>query len=388
MMRSWRTAGAAAGLLLAAAILPGDASAQGGPASVAVDPVTLVEVAETQTLIARLVAVNESTVATRIPGIVSEVSVQVGDRVAKGDAIAELDRELLAIEQRGAEAMLLQAEAGLGAAQANVDLAEQVYERTTRLRGSAAFSQGRFEDLATEVARATAELARAEAALAVARTSVATARYREENATIRAPFDGVVVARLAGPGDYLQAGSPVLRIIDDLTLEVEADVPTEIVAGLDPGDAVSAIVDDGTVARAIVRAVVPSESPATRTRPVRFTIDVEGTTKPLAAGQSVILRAPVGPPREALSVAKDALVQQSGGWIVFVAEDGKATPRRVTIGAAAGGRFEVQGDLEAGELVVVRGNERLRPGQDIAYEAPAAAVASDAAQATGERATN
>ena len=289
--------------------------------------------------------------------------------------------------------MLLQAEARPQAPpEANVESRpSKVYERTTPLRGSAALQAGPLRDLADGGRPGAAERrprpeARASPSAATqASQRRATAR---KNATIRAPFDGVVVARLAGPGDYLQAGSPVLRIIDDLTLEVEADVPTEIVAGLDPGDAVSAIVDDGTVARAIVRAVVPSESPATRTRPVRFTIDVEGTTKPLAAGQSVILRAPVGPPREALSVAKDALVQQSGGWIVFVAEDGKATPRRVTIGAAAGGRFEVQGDLEAGELVVVRGNERLRPGQDIAYEAPAAAVASDAAQATGERATN
>lgn len=388
MMRSWRFAGAMVAVLACSMPGPHPAAAQGRPAAVAVDPVSMVEVAETQSLVARLVAVNESTLATRIPGIVSQLSVRVGDRVAKGDPVAELDRELLEIELRGAEATLLQAEAGLRAAQANVDLAQQVYERTTRLRGSAAFSQGRFEDLATELARANAELARAEAALAVARSSLETARYREENATIRAPFDGVVVARLAGPGDYLQAGSPVVRIIDDLTLEVEADVPTEIVAGLEPGRAVSAILDDGTVGRAVVRAVVPSESPATRTRPVRFTIDLGGTTKPLAAGQSVTIRAPVGQPREALSVSKDALVQQTGGWVVLVAEDGRATPRRVTIGAAIGGRFEVIGNVSAGELVVVRGNERLRPGQPIEFEAPAAAVASGSATAPADGATN
>lgn len=387
MMRAWLTAGAAAAFVLVA-LMPAAALAQGRPAAVQVDPVSVVEVAETQALIARLVAVNESTVATRIPGIVAEVAVNVGDRVAKGQTVAELDRELLAIELEGAEATLLQAEAGLNAAQANVDLANQVYERTTRLRGSAAFSQGRFEDLAKELARANAELARAEAALAVARSGLATARYREENATIRAPFDGVVIARLANAGDYVQAGGPVVRVLDDRTLEVEADVPTEIVAALDPGDTVSAIVDDGTLGRATVRAVVPSESPSTRTRPVRFTVEFEATDKPLAAGQSVTVLAPVGDPREALSVSKDALVQQAGGWIVYVVEEGAAAPRRVRVGAAIGGRFEVEGEVSPGDLVVVRGNERLRPGQPLAFEDPREAVASGSASAPGDRATN
>jgi hypothetical protein len=121
---------------------------------------------------------------------------------------------------------------------------------------------------------------------------------------------------------------------------------------------------------------------------VRFSLGFDGTTKPLAAGQSVTILAPMGGPREALSVSKDALVQQAGGWIVFVAEDGKAAPRPVTVGAAIGGRFEIEGGLSAGDLVVVRGNERLRPGQPIQYDDPAAAVASGSATASGDQATN
>jgi multidrug efflux pump subunit AcrA (membrane-fusion protein) len=63
---------------------------------------------------------------------------------------------------------------------------------------------------------------------------------------------------------------------------------------------------------------------------------------------------------------KDALVQARGGWTVFVAEDGKAQPRAVNIGVALGDQYEVLSGLAPGDQVVVRGNERLRPGQDIA----------------------
>ncbi|MEO1103818.1 MAG: efflux RND transporter periplasmic adaptor subunit, partial [Pseudomonadota bacterium] len=260
----------------------GSASAQGRPAGVEVDPVSVVEVSETQPIIARLVAIEESVVATRIPGIVAEIYVRVGDRVKRGDPLVSLDTELLNIELRGAEATLTQAEAGLKVAEANEDLAEQVFQRTQRLQGSAAFSQGRADDLAKEFASKAAELASAEAALAVAKSQLEEARYRHNNATVRAPYAGVVLERSANTGDFLIVGGPVARVIDDSRLEVEADVPTEIVAGLQPGDTVSVFTDDGAPGTATVRAVVPAESTATRTRPVRFSMTETASQKALA----------------------------------------------------------------------------------------------------------
>ncbi|MEM0907641.1 MAG: efflux RND transporter periplasmic adaptor subunit [Pseudomonadota bacterium] len=368
------------------AALMGSAQAQRGPARVQVDPVSVVEVAETQPIIARLVSIDESVVATRIPGIVGEVYVKVGDRVEAGDPLAKLDTELLLIELEGAQAVLTQADAGLQVAAANEDLAEQVFQRTERLRGSAAYSAGRADDLAQELARTTAELARAEAALAVSMAQVQSARYRMTNSVVRAPFPGVVLARSANPGDYLTVGGPVARVMDDLNLEIEADVPSEMVAALSVGDKVSIVMDDGAPGLATVRALVPAESQSTRTRPVRFTIDTTDSDKPLASGQTVTVLAPVGPARDVLSVAKDALVQQVGGWIVYAAVEDRATPRPVTLGTAIADRFEVRGNLQPGDLVVVRGNERLRPGQPIAFEDPGGSVVSGSASTPGTQA--
>jgi len=72
---------------------------------------------------------------------------------------------------------------------------------------------------------------------------------------------------------------------------------------------------------------------------------------------------PVGGSRDAVTVSKDAVTQRNGQNMVFVSNNGRAQPRPVTTGEATGSRLVVVSGLKAGDLVVVRGNERLRPGQ-------------------------
>ncbi len=115
-----------------------------------------------------------------------------------------------------------------------------------------------------------------------------------------------------------------------------------------------------------MRAVGVEESPQTRTRPVRFIPLFGETVKRLADGQSASLELPIGPPRTVLTVHKDAVIHGKGAPVVFVVEDGIAKMREIVLGEAVGPRFEVRAGLARGELVVVRGNERLTSGQPVA----------------------
>ena len=109
---------------------------------------------------------------------------------------------------------------------------------------------------------------------------------------------------------------------------------------------------------------MPEENPLTRTRVVRFTPNFKnGAT--FATNQSVTLHIPAGPTRTVVTVHKDAVLNRSEGALVFVVVNGVARPRPVRLGEAVGGRFEVIDGLKPGEKVVVRGNERLRPGQKV-----------------------
>jgi RND family efflux transporter MFP subunit len=165
-------------------------------------------------------------------------------------------------------------------------------------------------------------------------------------------------------------GAPVLALLDDTSLEIEADVPSVQARTLEPGTVVGASLEGGERLGATLRAVIPDENPLTRTVAMRFGLDRSTLDRAVSSGETVTVEIPIGVVRDVVTVSKDAVLRRGPGDMVFVAEDGVAKPRNVELGEAVADRFVVQEGLEPGELVVVRGNERLRPEQAISYEQP------------------
>lgn len=359
----------AAGLLLVAcAVVQAPEAAAQQAALVHVDPVIDEPLAQTAPVIGRLVPRQISVVAARINGPVDEVMVDVGDRVEQGQAIAAINPARLAAEVALRRAEVSENEAELLAAQARLGLTRQEFQRVTSLQASAAFSQARYDEAAESVNRDISLVAVAEARLQAAGAALQQAEIDFYNATIRAPIPGVVSERHADAGEYLSVGAAIATIVDDTELEVEAAVPTTRVAGLAPGVRVELTLDDGSQHEAVVRALVPLEDSQTRTRIVRFEPEFGDVDKDLAGNQSVTIMVPVGEPRRVVTVHKDAVLPSPSGHLVFVVEDGTAEPRPIEIGEAVGNRFEVLEGLSPGELVVIRGNERLRPGQAVTIQ--------------------
>ncbi len=344
---------------------PEPAFAQANAMRVRVDRVKLVPLSQTVPVIGRLVAQQIGVVAARINGPVDAFEVKVGDRVKAGQVIAALNDTAIAARRDLYAGKLSEVRAELAVKNAELALARQNYKRHEKLKKSAAFSQARFDDAKQNVTIAMAEARQAETAIAAAQADLNLAEINLYNAQVRAPYAGVVTERLTEAGAYVQVGGPVVRMIGDQTLEIEAEVPFRRLAGIEPGVEVRLWLDDGTEHSAVVRALLPSENPLTRTRAVRFVPNIGATLRPLAHDQSVTLDIPIGPERQVLSVHKDAIVTRQGKDTVFVAKGGEVQARPVRLGVAVGSRMEVLDGLGEGEQVVVRGNERLRPGAKI-----------------------
>lgn len=340
--------------------------AQGRAAAVGVQTVELRQLAETIPVFAEVTTARDGAVASRVAGNVDTVHVLAGTWVQKDDPLVTLNRDLLEILVAQSAAQMAEAEAGIATARVRLDRTQTALNRIEALRASNAFSEGRFDDAQANMLEAQSQLAESIAREKSSEAQLAETRYQLERSLIKAPFSGVVIEVNTIPGAFIQAGTPVVRLLDTNAFEVTAGVPAQYVAFLSPGQVIKGSTETGRLLKLQLRAVLPIEDTATRTRAVRFTTSDLSKLKNVAVGQSLTVLIPVGVSRDVLSVPKDALIQAQGGWTVFVALDGKAQPRSVTLGVALEDRYEVLNGLEAGDLVVVRGNERLRPGQEIA----------------------
>ena len=328
---------------------------------VKVDAVKNEPLSQTIPVIGRLVARQAGSVAARTQGAVARFLVEVGDRVAAGQVLAELDTDELLVGRDLAASRLAETQAKFKTKQASVTLARQERVRLERLKGTQASNKARYEDALQAEAVAIAGVGEGRAAIAISQGALRLTDLALAHAKVKAPYAGVVTQRLSEAGAYVQKGQDIVRMVGDEVLEVEADVPAERCAGLTPGVVVRLQLDDGSEHQAKVRAVIPEENPLTRTRAVRFIPDFANTARQYAVQQSVTVHVPLGAARTVLSVHKDAVTKKGKQSFVYVVIEATAKLRPVQLGEAVGNRFEVLGGLEEGEVVVIRGNERLRP---------------------------
>lgn len=355
----------AAALAAAVPALSGGAAAQ-QPSLVVVDDVRHEPLAQTQPVLGRFVARQGGEVSARIAGPVTEMRVDVGDRVKAGDVIAVLDLDRLRLQRDLAAATEREMTALAASARARLAKRRQDLERLEAIRESAAFSQARYDNAVQDLAIDEGAAAAAAAALARVRASLRLAEDDLADGEVAAPYDGVVVTRHTEIGAWVGVGAPVATLLNEGDLEIEVDVPYNRIAGLAPGTAVAIALADGSPYAAAVRAVGAEQNAITHTRQVRFTPEITGAEVANAAGESVSVDLPLGAPRQVVTVHKDAILKRQGLSLVYVVNgEGAAEIRPVELGEAVGPRFEVLGGVAVGEATVIRGNERLRPGQAV-----------------------
>jgi RND family efflux transporter MFP subunit len=334
--------------LLAQAPRPADGPP---PAPVEVSSVIEKEVVTSVTLIGTGEAWIETVVASEQSGLVSDMLVEEGDRVGKGQPLCEQDtKEIkLRIEASRAE---------LGEAEVLKEQAESDYDRQRRLFAINSVSEKAYED-----AKFTAEAARKR--VSRLRASLSVLEEQLNNKRTRAPVSGYVVQRHCLVGQWLGEGEPVATIVALDPVLFKVPVPERYISAMKKGETAQVTFDalPGKTFQGRIYAVIPRGDDASRTFPVHIEIgNPEGLIKPGMLGRATI---PTGERQRAVLVPKDALVLTSTGTVVYTVVDQQARLVPVKTGAEHGSDIEVEGDIEPGLAVVVRGNERLRPGQPV-----------------------
>jgi RND family efflux transporter MFP subunit len=186
----------------------------------------------------------------------------------------------------------------------------------------------------------------------------------------------VVVTEHTEVGQWLDQGDPVVELLDLSTVEVTVPVPERYIAEVRRGEAASLSLDalPGRSFAGRVVHIIPQADTSSRTFPVK--VEVANPDGHIKSGMFARVTLPVGKGRRALVVPKDALVSRGPVSLLFVVADGKARQVAVKRGQATGAWVAVEGPVEEGQFVVVRGNERLRDGMPVVVMPPEKAGAT------------
>ncbi len=298
---------------------------------------------------------TESVIAGEVDGLVVEFPVREGDRIQKGQVLARLRTANLELRLRAAEADLREAEARLKLAERNLERAQELFD-------SKVFSQQELDQPFYESVALRGRVERLRADIDLTRDDI-------ERCTIQAPFPGVVVAERTEVGQWLGRGDPVVELMSTEDLEVSVDVPELHFAQLRVNTRVT-IEFEALRGRAVpgaVSAVIPRADPEARTFPIKVRFANPGGQA--APGMLAQVSFPGGEPHSATIVPKDGLVLSGSEQMVFVIDDDNtAKPIPVRAGTGVRDWVEVRGPVQAGQRIITRGNERLRPGQAVAGE--------------------
>lgn len=284
----------------------------------------------------------------RISGKVAERRVQAGDRVKKGQVVATLDPADLTLQRETAEAELAAAKASEKSSSAEL-------MRVIELRAKGWSTEQALDRQRAALEEATGRRLRAERQLELARNAQSYAELLAED-------DGIVVSTSVEPGQVLAAGQPVLRIAKDGLREALVAIPEQEMDDIRKALAEASLwTDPGRSYPAKLRELSPAADPLTRTFQARFTLEGLPADAPLGMSASLSVR-----PAEELRVARlplAAILNEGKGTEVFVVEaSGELKRKAVQISAYEARDALVSSGLADGDLVVVLGVHKLKPG--------------------------
>lgn len=356
-------------------------------------------------------ATRNATLAFQVPGLIVQLPVKEGQKVAKGDVIAQLRKDEFEARLKTLQGQLDQSRAGLRSLQQGARPEEQ-----RRLEAQVRAAEARLVSARSDFERherglrsaviARADYDRAEAAYRVAQEDLKSATQllekgtvgREEDieameaqirglegrvveaniqladSTLRAPYDGVIAQRFVEEKQNIQAKAPVVRFQDIDEIEVAVDVPEAVMVGdIRTADIVELFAEfsgaPGLRFPVHIREIGQVADPVTQTFRVRVAMKAVPDIR-ILPGMTATVTARyrrAGILGDRVRVPITAVMQQPSGeqvaWILGA--DGTVSPRPVKLGAALGDRVEIAEGLRPGDRIVVAGVRFLRDGMKV-----------------------
>jgi len=341
----------------------------------------------------RVAAGSVTAITATVNAVTTLENLKLGDRVKKGQTVAQQDatdlrHRLALLEAQKGEAQLRRDEA-VTSISGDEEILRLLEEQLSLLTGRAeraqtlvsrnALAADAAETAQTAVINARQQIAQRRATLAsrgaqlrlaeaaMARLAIEIKQVEADIAATRitAPRDGQIVFLVPASRGYSREGDVLMRTRAQSDYEIEAEIPLDFLQFVARSKSIEATDYAGQDVTLVPRVFLPVQNLRTGTQTIRFAIEGELPRSLRAENAPITLKVPTTSPAPVVTVPKDAVIPVSGGHVVFVAQEGVAVQKRVRLGNAVDDSFVVLSGLQAGEQVITRGNEGLVDGRKI-----------------------
>ena len=315
---------------------------------------TTMEIAPVIEVAGTVISRDDAQLSAEVAGRITWMA-EVGQYVEKGEAVATIDDSRLKLQKR-------EAESNVKAAKTRIGYLGKESNRLKQMAKKQHTSQTVLEQTLSDHDVALAELDAAKAQLALISDSL-------EKTNVSAPFNGYVTERYKMPGEHVKIADEVLHLVGIENIEIEASAPLMYVRYVQKGTELQ-IKNRGHQTNASVSSLVSVGTGQSRQFIMRLAINQQDSTETgqrnWIPGMAVRVSVPTKEKVSSLVIPRDAMVIRRDGIYVFrVNADNTVERIQVTTGAAAGENIAIIGEIKDGDKIVIRGNERLLPGQKV-----------------------
>lgn len=293
-----------------------------------------------------VVSRNNSQIAAEVSGRLIELA-ELGTQVKKGDIIAQIDARTLQLKKQ-------EDDANVESAQSRLTFLQSEVKRKTSLAKRNLSAITDLDETISQRDSAKADLSAAKARSAKTDQDLAFSE-------LKAPFNGLIAQRLSNVGEYVNNGTAIIRLVETAHLEASVFSPLTAYRFLTQSEflAVESPLGKGL---ARIKTLVPVADARSHLMEVR--LDMSDFDWPV--GLNIKVAVANGESKEVLAVPRDALVLRREGISIFrINNENKAEQISVKVGMGAGEFVQVIGDVNEGDVIVIRGAERLRVGQAV-----------------------
>ena len=331
---------------------------------VEVQKVSLINIAETTDTIGRLVALDPIIISAKINQEVLKVHFLIGDNIKKNDLLITLESKdiLRNIKQISSELLFENQLVDLLKKQLELRLSKE--KNAENLKSQKIITQDNLDTISIVVLQNQQQIAQREYNIKKLKILLGKARDDLTNAKVLSPINGNIILLDIKKGGLIQKGKVIASILADGSKEIETDLRAESAARVILGSKVI-ISNNQYIFNGKIRGIVNIENIRTGTRKVRVALNKVLPKTLNVTGTRFALKIPVGKSSPRLLIHKDALISKGQKQIVYIFDKGLAKQYFVKIGLSIGNKIEIIDGIKEGQLVVIKGNENLRPNQSI-----------------------